>query len=230
MKLMHCWHLWLCEGNYREVEALEGIPVRPHVLAYQAPVTSLTEGGPVVLPAHAGRIACSCELGFEIGQAIHQASETEATRIIRGYRVLAGFRDLSLIDEVPLPTPRDEGVCTYYARWADTFNLVGPLVRFDRTDEIYDAEMKVEIEGVQPTLTHTRDYLHRAPAVIAALSQFATLQPGDLISLGRAGVMVKVPADRLLERGTRVRAEIKGIGEIEGQVEDRRLARTEMGG
>ena len=26
-------HLWLCEANYRDVEKLEGIPARPHVLA-----------------------------------------------------------------------------------------------------------------------------------------------------------------------------------------------------
>ena len=220
--MLNCWHLWLCEANYREVEALEGIPPRPHVLAYQAPASSLTEGGPVAIPPHAQSISCSCELAVEIDQGVYQADNTMAARAIRGYRVLAGFRDSALYEEVPQPTPRDEGVSVYYARWADTFNCVGLLVPGDQVDHPYDAEMRVEIDGFAPVLTHSVDYLHQAPAAIAALSQFATLQPGDIISLGRAGSMVEIPAGQHLASGTRVVAEISGVGRMEAGIEDRR--------
>lgn len=221
--MLNCWHLWLCEANYRGVEALEGIPPRPHVLAYQAPASSLTEGGPVVFPARARSMSCSCELAVEIDQTIHQADESLADQGIRGYRVLTGFRDSSLIEEVPQPTPRDAGVCVYYARWADTFNCVGPLVPRTQADDPYNAQMRIEIDGFAPVQTVSRDYLHRAPAAIATLSQFATLQPGDIISLGRAGSMVEIPASQSLASQTRVLAEIAGIGRVEAPIDDRRL-------
>ena len=223
--MLNCWHLWLCEANYRRVEALEGIPPRPHVLAYQAPANSLTEGGPVVLPERARSISCSCELAVEIDQIAYQADDKEAAQAIRGYRVLAGFRDSALYEEVPQPTPRDKGVSVYYARWADTFNCVGPLIPCDQAADPYDAQMRVEIEGYAPVLTNSNDYLHQAPAAIAALSQFATLQPGDIISLGRAGSMVEVPSDQQLAGGTRVFAEIAGVGQVEAVIEDGRRIR-----
>ena len=220
--MLNCWHLWLCEANYREVGELEGISPRPHVLAYQAPATSLTEGGPVIIPARARSISCSCELAVEINQTIHQADESLAERGIRGYRVLAGFRDSSLFEEVPQPTPRDEGVCVYYARWADTFNCVGPLVPRSQVDDPHSAQMSVEIDGFAPVLTDSSDYLHRAPAAIATLSQFATLQPGDIISLGRAGSMVEIPAGQSLASRARVLAKIAGVGRVEASIEDGR--------
>jgi 2-keto-4-pentenoate hydratase/2-oxohepta-3-ene-1,7-dioic acid hydratase in catechol pathway len=220
--MLHCWHLWLCEANYRLVQELEGIPARPHVLAYQAPATSLIEGGPVVIPPHARTISCSCELAIELGQTLYQADESSAAGSIRGYRVLAGFRDSSLSEEVHMPTPRDEGVGVYYARWADTFNCVGPLVPPVQASRPYDARMRIEIDGFVPVLTESGDYLHHGPVVIAALSQFATLQPGDIISLGRAGLMVEIAPEQVLAEGTRVRAEIAGVGQVESTIVDQR--------
>ncbi len=216
------WHLWLCEANYRAVEEMEGIPPRPHVLAYQAPATSLTEGGPVVLPAHGRTISCACELAVELNSEVHQADETAAFGAIRGYRALAGFRDSALIEEVPQPTARDEGVCVYYARWADTFNCVSPLTPRTEVEDPYGAQMTVTVDGYEPVITWASYYLHRAPAVIATLSQFATLQRGDIISLGKAGEMVTIPADQPLAAGTRVVAEIAGVGQAAAIIEDQR--------
>jgi 2-keto-4-pentenoate hydratase/2-oxohepta-3-ene-1,7-dioic acid hydratase in catechol pathway len=113
-------------------------------------------------------------------------------------------------------------VSIYYARWADTFNCVGPLVPYDQVKDPYDAQMRVEIDGYATVLTHSSDYLHRAPTAIAALSQFSTLQPGDVISLGRTGGMVEIPAGRILASGTQVLAEIAGVGQVEAAIEDGR--------
>jgi 2-keto-4-pentenoate hydratase/2-oxohepta-3-ene-1,7-dioic acid hydratase in catechol pathway len=221
--MLQTWHLWLCEANYQAVEALEDIPPRPHVLAYQAPTTSLTEGGPVILPAHGRTISCACELAVELGQEVYRADESTAQAAIRGYRILIGFRDSALIEEVPLPTARDYGVCVYYARWADTFNCVSPLIDVAEVQNPYNARINLTLDGYEPVATHTGDYLHRAPAAIVALSRATTLQPGDIISLGRAGEMVAVPADQPLPEGTQVTAEIKGVGQLTAQVQDHRL-------
>ena len=223
--MLQGWHLWLCEANYRSVEALEGIPPRPHVLAYQAPFTSLTETGRVVLPAHGRTIACACELAVELGQDIYQADERAAAEVVAGFRVLAGFRDSSLMEEVPMPTARDEGVCLYYARWADTFNCVSPLVPSNEVEDPYHARMSIRVDGFEPVVTNAGDYLHQAPAVIVTLSQFATLQAGDIISLGRAGAMLTVPADHHLADESRVVAEIAGVGAVSSSIQDRRQGR-----
>jgi 2-keto-4-pentenoate hydratase/2-oxohepta-3-ene-1,7-dioic acid hydratase in catechol pathway len=220
--MLQTWHLWLCEANYQAVATLEDIPPRPHVLAYQAPATSLTEGGPVILPAHGRTISCACELAVELGQKVYRADASTAQTAIRGYRVLIGFRDSALIEEVPLPTARDHGVCVYYARWADTFNCVSPLIEAAEVQNPYDARMDLALDGHAPVVTHTGDYLHQAPAAIVALSRATTLQPGDIISLGRAGEMVTVPADQHLPEGTKASAKIKDIGQLTTQIQDHR--------
>jgi 2-keto-4-pentenoate hydratase/2-oxohepta-3-ene-1,7-dioic acid hydratase in catechol pathway len=215
-------HVWLCEANYRDAEKLEGIPARPHVMAYQAPYSSLTVGGPVILPARATAIACTCELAVEIDCEVYEADEASAVAAIRGYRVLAAFRDESPFEEVILPTARDRGVCDYYARWGDTFNCVSELISADQVANLYDAGMSIQVTGYDAVHTSAADYLHRAPAAIAALSGFLTLQPGDIISLGRAGEMLRIPRDRRLPAGARVVAEIAGIGRMETEIIDNR--------
>ena len=151
--MLHCWNLWLCEANYRDVERLEGIPPRPHVLTYQAPATSLTEDGPVVLPPHGRTISCACELAVQIDHEVHLADETTAAEAIRGYRVLAGFRDSSLIEEVPLPSDRDEGTGDRCGRWSDGFNCVSALIPPGEVGDPYDARMSVTIDGFEPVIT-----------------------------------------------------------------------------
>jgi 2-keto-4-pentenoate hydratase/2-oxohepta-3-ene-1,7-dioic acid hydratase in catechol pathway len=99
---------------------------------------------------------------------------------------------------------------------------VGPLKPRTAVEDPYDARMKVTVDGFEPVITLTSHYLHRAPTVIAALSQFATLQPGDIISLGRAGEMVTIPADRPLSATTNVVAEIADIGQVAASIKDRR--------
>jgi 2-keto-4-pentenoate hydratase/2-oxohepta-3-ene-1,7-dioic acid hydratase in catechol pathway len=96
------------------------------------------------------------------------------------------------------------------------------LIPRTEVEDPYNARMKVTVDGSRPVITWASDYLHRAPAVIAALSQFATLQPGDIISLGRAGEMVTLVADQPLAAASRVVAEIANIGQVTAIIRDGR--------
>ena len=102
----------------------------------------------MLLPAHGRTISCACELAVELNSEVHRADEKAAFGAIRGYRVLAGFRDSALIEEVPQPTVRDEGVCVYYARWADTFNCVSPLIQRAEVEDPYSARIEVTVDGL----------------------------------------------------------------------------------
>ena len=161
---------------------------------------------------------------MELGREVHDVDADAAGLAIRGYRVLAGLRDASPFDEIILPTARDRGVCDDYARWGDTFNCVSELIPADAASDPYTAEMTIQVNGFDPVRTRTASYLHRAPAAISTISQFATLQPGDIISLGRAGELLRIPAATHLPDGATVTARIEGLGAVEAIIEDRRAS------
>ena len=69
--------------------------------------------------------------------------------------------------------------------------------------------------------SNTRDFIFDAPAVIEALSNGITLQPGDIIATGTpSGVGIGFDPPRYLESGDRVRIEIGNIGTLENVVGD----------
>ncbi|HDL01886.1 MAG TPA: hypothetical protein ENH23_06610, partial [candidate division Zixibacteria bacterium] len=130
------------------------------------------------------------DLLVETGRDLFKVDQTEARSAIAGYRFCAGISDQWFIDQVALPTVRDQGTCLYYSRWPDGYNVVGSLMDI-RWGDIYRNTFKCQIgnEGTSSTFEPDLD----PEGVISFLSGFTTLGKGDLISLGSlvAGKLLK---------------------------------------
>ena len=188
------------------------------------PSNTLSTGEPVELPACGADVDVSCELVAVVGK--RQLACLKADQVceyLSGITVLVGLRDHGLSNEYPSPTNREIFFGSLLGRWYDGFNAVRTqLSPVADLDELNAREMQVEIEEVGRVVTCTSDYLQSFAEAISFMSREITFLPGDVISLGPAGKVLRVPCDMKLSEGASVYAAIKGIGELTVPLVDHR--------
>ena len=106
------------------------------------------------------------------------------------------------------------------AKSVDTFSPLGPVIV--TTDEIPDPQtldIRTRVNGKVVQDSNTNDMVHGCADLVAYLSRFMTLEPGDVISTGTpegVGFVRKPPI--LLTHGTVVEIEIEKIGVLRNRV------------
>jgi 2-keto-4-pentenoate hydratase/2-oxohepta-3-ene-1,7-dioic acid hydratase in catechol pathway len=98
----------------------------------------------------------------------------------------------------------------------DGFGPIGPaVVSLDGFRDPNDLEISCEVSGERLQHARTTDMIFAVPELVAYLSRFCTLEPGDLIFTGTpAGVGSVRDPRRYLKPGEVIRTEIEGIGEL----------------
>lgn len=96
----------------------------------------------------------------------------------------------------------------------ETFNPLGPyLVTADEIADPQDLRLRLSVNGTVRQDGTTADQIFGVGEVIAYLSRFMTLYPGDLINTGTpAGVAMGMPDQPYLRAGDVVELEIEGLG------------------
>jgi 2-keto-4-pentenoate hydratase/2-oxohepta-3-ene-1,7-dioic acid hydratase in catechol pathway len=166
------------------------------------------DGALVEIPAAAGDIWMGCELAFVVGRLARQVSADEAAEYILGYMPLLSLYDTSFEDSVIEPASMQErSAPKMYGRWRDGFNVVGQPqpAAWNGT-----AVCRAGLDGAGSVTGSTGEYRHTASQVLASISRYITLFPGDVITLGRLASRLHVPA------GTQASAlvEIEGLGRV----------------
>ncbi|WP_414941710.1 fumarylacetoacetate hydrolase family protein [Amycolatopsis sp. cmx-11-51] len=102
------------------------------------------------------------------------------------------------------------------------FSPQGPwLVTPDEFADPDDLELGCVLDGEQVQKGRTRDLIFPVPALISALSDTVTLQPGDVVFTGTpAGVGVGRRPQRFIQPGQRLRGWVEGIGELHQVFQD----------
>ncbi|CUH47483.1 Ureidoglycolate lyase [Ruegeria atlantica] len=141
-----------------------------------------------------------------IGKEANYVSEAEALSHVAGYCVI------NEISERDFQLHRS-------GQWvkgksADTFGPIGPwLVTRDEVPNPQDLQMYLEVNGQRFQNGSTRTMHFGVATAISHLSQFMSLQPGDVISTGTplgVGMGQNPPTD--LKPGDRMELGIKGLG------------------
>lgn len=201
-----CWPSKIvCVGrNYREhARELGNLPPAEPLIFLKPPSSLNAHGGGIVYPAISERVDYEGELGVVIGQRARNVKAEEAEEYIRGYTCVNDVtaRDLQ----------KKDGQWTR-GKGFDTFCPVGPWL-VPREDIDFDAlVVRTVVDGETKQEASVREMIFSIGAIIAFVTDFMTLEPGDLISTGTpAGVGP-------LQRGSVVRVEIDGIGALENHV------------
>lgn len=194
--------------NHRDALAALGDAVNlpPYKAPPKAPVlyikprnTHIGHGGAIVVPAGVDALEMGATLGIVIGETICRASEADALNSVAGYIVC---NDVSV--------PHD----SYYRpslrfKCRDTFLAIGPRIAGARQVADPDAlSLSVMIDGAIVQRSSTAGVQRGVARLIAEVSEFMTLSPGDVLMLG-------VPAGAPRARaGQHVSITIEGVGTL----------------
>jgi 2-keto-4-pentenoate hydratase/2-oxohepta-3-ene-1,7-dioic acid hydratase in catechol pathway len=148
------------------------VPKEPLVFA-KATSSLLGPGGTVLLPPESVRVDYEAELGVVIGRRCRRVPVEQALSFVFGYTVVCDVtaRDLQFGD----------GQWTR-AKSFDTFCPVGPHVVTGV--EPGGLDLRLTIRGEARQDANTRDMVFDVARLVSHVSNFATLEPGDLIATG----------------------------------------------
>ena len=150
-----------------------------------------------------GQLGSVPHIAAVIGRRIKNVAEADVASVIFGYTILNSIsaRDAHFADNPTL------------AHNFDTFCPLGPCVV--TADELQTtAELHVHLNGTQVSSVALAECLASLRQVVRSLSQFMTLEPGDIIGMG----CIARGSDLSLKVGDSVALEIDGIGRLENPV------------
>jgi 2-keto-4-pentenoate hydratase/2-oxohepta-3-ene-1,7-dioic acid hydratase in catechol pathway len=202
----------ICIGlNYADHAAETGsdIPKEPIVFSKW---TSCIGGAydNVEIPRHSTKTDWEVELGVVIGQGGRYIDEQDAMDHVVGYCVINDISEREF--------QMERGGTWDKGKGCDTFGPIGPwLVTKDEIADPHQLNLWLEVDGKRYQNGNTRTMIFQIPKLVSYLSQFMSLEPGDVISTGTppgVGMGVK-PEPVFLRAGQRMRLGIEGLGEQE---------------
>ena len=200
----------VCVGlNYRDHAEEAGMAVPKEPVLFMKAITSLS--GPnddVQIPPLSEKTDWEVELGIVIGTRLKHVKREDAIQHVAGY-VLAND-----VSERAYQTERggqwDKG------KSYDTFAPIGPwLVTADEVGDPHALGLWLEVNGERMQDGNTKNFIFDVPTMLSYISEFMTLEPGDLVLTGTpAGVgLGQKPAPKFLRVGDEMRLGITGLGE-----------------
>jgi 2-keto-4-pentenoate hydratase/2-oxohepta-3-ene-1,7-dioic acid hydratase in catechol pathway len=194
--------------NYSDHAAESGLQVPPEPVVFTKQVSCLS--GPnddVTLPPKSEKSDWEVELGVIIGTRAKNIARKDALAHVAGYCTV---NDLS---EREFQAERS-GQWTKGKSY-DTFGPVGPwLVTADEVKDPQQLHLWLELNDRRVQDGSTATMVYGVAFVVAYLSQFFTLLPGDIITTGTPpGVGMGMKPQRFLKPGDTMRVGIDGLGE-----------------
>lgn len=201
---------FICVGlNYADHAAESGLDVPKEPVIFMKATSAIC--GPdddIIIPRNSTKTDWEVELGVVIGKQARYVDEAHALEHVAGYCVV---NDLS---EREFQLERS-------GQWvkgksADTFGPIGPwLVTSDEIADPQNLKMWLEVDGHRHQEGSTRTMVFGVAKIVSYISQFMSLQPGDIISTGTPpGVgMGHKPQPVYLKPGQTMRLSIEGLGE-----------------
>jgi 2-keto-4-pentenoate hydratase/2-oxohepta-3-ene-1,7-dioic acid hydratase in catechol pathway len=193
----------VCVGrNYADHAAELGNDVPAEPMIFLKPNTSVI--GPrdgIVYPEQTNNLHFEGELAIVIGRICRDLPRERAEEVIFGYTIANDVtaRDLQKTD----------------GQWArakgyDTFCPLGPWITTDL--DVSDVRVSTEVNGEPKQDGRTSQFIFDIPEVLAYITSFTTLLPGDVVLTGTpAGVGPMLPGDE-------VAVSVEGIGTLTNKV------------
>nr|RAW00794.1 hypothetical protein DBT41_13505 [Aerococcus urinae] len=201
---------FICVGlNYADHAAESGmeVPAEP-VLFFKATSAICGPDDDIIIPRGSLKTDWEVELGVVIGKEARYIDEADALDHIAGYCVINDLSERAF--------QMERGGQWVKGKSADTVGPIGPwLVTRDEVADPQNLGLWLEVDGHRYQNGNTRTMIFKVPFIVAYISQFMSLQPGDIISTGTppgVGLGIK-PAPVYLKPGQTMRLGIEGLGE-----------------
>ncbi|WP_116091689.1 fumarylacetoacetate hydrolase family protein [Sphingomonas crusticola] len=199
---------FLCIGlNYSDHAAESGMPIPSEPIIFTKATSAII--GPnddVYLPPQSAKSDWEVELGVVIGKEARYVSREAALDHVAGVCLV---NDLSEREyQLERGGTWDKG------KGCDTFGPFGPyLVTLDEVSDINDLGLWLDVNGTRMQTGNTSSLIFDVPHIVSYVSQFMSLQPGDVISTGTPpGVGMGKKPQVWLKEGDVITLGIDGLG------------------
>lgn len=161
----------------------------------------------VEIPKGSEKADWEVELGIVIGKRAKYVSEAKALDHVAGYCLVNDVSERAFQSE--------RGGQWTKGKSHDTFGPIGPwLVTRDEIADPQNLDLWLDVDGVRRQTGNTRTMIFGVAHLVAYISQFMTLEPGDIIATGTppgVGLGLKPPV--FLQTGQTMRLGITGLGQ-----------------
>jgi 2,4-diketo-3-deoxy-L-fuconate hydrolase len=195
--------------NYADHAAEAGLPVPKEPVLFSKAISCLS--GPyddVMLPQGSKKSDWEVEIAVIIGTRARYVEEAQALSHIAGYCVVNDVSEREY--QIERGGTWDKG------KGCDTFGPVGPwLVTPDEVGDPQGLNLWLDLNGERRQTGSTRTMIFGIALLVAYISRFMTLEPGDLITTGTppgVGMGVK-PEPRFLRAGDVMTLGIDRLGQ-----------------
>ncbi|XP_030628066.1 fumarylacetoacetate hydrolase domain-containing protein 2A isoform X2 [Chanos chanos] len=205
----------VCVGmNYRDHCLEQNAPIPKEPIIFSKFPSSIT--GPfddITLPAESQEVDWEVELAFVIGRKGKHIKEEDALSYVAGFTVA---NDVSARDW----QMKRNGKQWLLGKTFDTFCPLGPaLVTTDTIKDVHNLAVRCLVNGGVVQDSNTNQMIFKTEKLVAWVSQFVTLYPGDVFLTGTppgVGVFRNPPV--FLKKGDVVECQIDEIGSIRNTV------------
>ncbi|KQP70005.1 hypothetical protein ASF40_09205 [Microbacterium sp. Leaf288] len=169
-------------------------------------------GAEIPFPHISEKLDYELEIGYVIGRSGRNLTPDEAMSHVFGVTI---FGDWSLRDVQSLESTIGMGP-QHSKDFAFSF---GPWVTtLDEIDSIVGLRGEVRVNGEVRSTTQIENFLYTPDELVAFVSIFDRLQPGDIIGSGTMGFGAGIEINRFLEPGDVVELELEGIGVLSNTI------------
>ena len=199
--------------NYADHAAESNMPIPKEPIVFMKSTTCIQ--GPdddVMLPKGSKKTDWEVELGIVIGTRARYVSQKDA------FNYVAGYCTVNDVSEREYQLER--GGTWDKGKGCDTFGPIGPwLVTRDEVPNPQNLSMWLDLNGERMQNGSTKTMIFGVAKLVSYVSQFMTLEPGDIITTGTppgVGMGIKKdgkPAPVFLKRGDVMKLGIEGLGE-----------------
>jgi 2-keto-4-pentenoate hydratase/2-oxohepta-3-ene-1,7-dioic acid hydratase in catechol pathway len=188
--------------NYRAhaVEMGKRLPEEP-LMFLKPPSAMIPDGAAIRRPAGFARVDYEAELGVVIGQRCTRVPRASALEVVRGY---------TCVNDVTVRELQQKDGQWARAKGFDTFCPIGP--RIVPGLDPSNLRIRCRVNGETRQDSTTADLIFDVTALIAFVSEYFTLEPGDVISTGTPSGVGNLNVGDVCE------VEIEGIGILRNPV------------
>ncbi len=206
---------FICVGlNYSDHAKETGkAPPEEPILFMKATSAIIGPNDDVEIPRGSAKTDWEVELGIVIGTRAKYVSEDKALNHVAGYCVVNDVSERAFQSE--------RGGQWTKGKSHDTFGPIGPwLVTRDEVPDPQNLSLWLDVDGVRRQTGTTANMIFGVRHLVSYISQFMTLEPGDIIATGTppgVGLGIK-PEPVFLKAGQVMTLGIEGLGDQRQQI------------
>ena len=164
--------------NFADHAAESNLPLPTEPVVFTKAISCLS--GPndtVVIPRGSQKTDWEVELGIVIGNAASYVDQADALDHVAGYVLINDVSERAFQTERGGTWDKGKG--------CDTFGPVGPwIVTTDEVGDVQALDMWLDLNGKRMQTGNTKTMIFGVAEIVSYVSQFMTLEPGDLITTG----------------------------------------------